>query len=103
MIGMTQRDKERLDQYLTQAPEDEDESPVWDGTDGEEAVARIDAEWERVNDKYGDPDDYEQDEQVADCFACPVCGNAEMDTLEWDRDGEAVTCTKCNTTYDPNA
>lgn len=45
----------------------------------------------------------EEIETVADCFACPACHNNEMDTLEWDRDGEAVTCTKCNTTYDPNA
>ena len=34
-------------------------------------------------------------------FACPVCGNRDMDTLVWNEDTDLVTCAKCGATYNP--
>lgn len=44
-------------------------------------------------------------ELVDEAFACPVCGNRDMDWLPWDEDengdAETVTCGRCGHTYDP--
>ena len=40
-------------------------------------------------------------ELVAECFACPTCGERDMDLLEWDADGEILTCRRCKTEYRP--
>lgn len=34
-------------------------------------------------------------------FACPVCGNRDMDLLPIDEETDTVTCAKCGHTYDP--
>jgi transcription elongation factor Elf1 len=34
-------------------------------------------------------------------FACPICGNRDMDTLVWNEDTDLVTCAKCGATYNP--
>ncbi len=39
---------------------------------------------------------------VAPVFACPGCGNCAMDLLEWDEFGELLTCSICDTTYQPS-
>lgn len=36
-------------------------------------------------------------------FACPTCGERDMDSLVWNDDGETVTCASCGETYDPLA
>ena len=44
-------------------------------------------------------------ELVAPIFACPCCGEREMDKLEWHfrvDHGEYVECTSCGANYDPN-
>lgn len=35
--------------------------------------------------------------------ACPECGEAQVDALVWDDDGEEVTCATCQRTYTPGA
>lgn len=44
-------------------------------------------------------------ELVDEAFACPVCGNRDMDYLPWDEDengdAETVTCGRCGHTYNP--
>jgi hypothetical protein len=37
---------------------------------------------------------------VAQTFACPHCGNRDMDSLVMD-DQDICTCHKCGTVYDP--
>ena len=34
-------------------------------------------------------------------FACPVCGNRDMDWLPIDEETDLVTCGRCGHTYDP--
>ena len=41
-------------------------------------------------------------ELVDAAFACPKCGNREMDWLPIDLDTEMVTCGRCGMTYDPS-
>ena len=38
-------------------------------------------------------------ELVPPCFACPKCGQREMDELICDDDGESVACQTCGTNY----
>ena len=38
-------------------------------------------------------------ELVPPCFACPKCGQREMDHLICDEDGESVACQTCGTNY----
>ncbi len=38
-------------------------------------------------------------ELVPPCFACPKCGQREMDNLICDDDGESVACQTCGTNY----
>ena len=38
-------------------------------------------------------------ELVPACFACPKCGQREMDNLICDDDGESVACQSCGTNY----
>jgi len=38
-------------------------------------------------------------ELVPPCFACPKCGQREMDHLICDEDGESVACQTCDTSY----
>jgi len=38
-------------------------------------------------------------ELVPPCFACPNCGQREMDNLICDDDGESVACQSCGTNY----
>ena len=40
-------------------------------------------------------------ELVDEAFACPVCGERDMDNLPIDEETEMVTCAKCGHTYDP--
>lgn len=40
-------------------------------------------------------------ELVDERFACPVCGNRDMDLLPIDEETDTVTCTKCGHIYDP--
>ena len=40
-------------------------------------------------------------ELVDEAFACPKCGNRDMDWLPIDEETELVTCGKCGHTYDP--
>ena len=40
-------------------------------------------------------------ELVDAAFACPKCGNREMDWLPIDEETELVTCAKCGATYNP--
>lgn len=40
-------------------------------------------------------------ELVDEAFACPQCGNRDMDTLPWNEDEDTVTCGRCGHTYDP--
>jgi len=41
----------------------------------------------------------ENAELVPPCFACPKCGQREMDELICDDDGESVACQSCGTNY----
>jgi transcription elongation factor Elf1 len=41
----------------------------------------------------------ENAELVPPCFACPKCGQREMDELICDDDGESVACQSCGTIY----
>jgi len=41
----------------------------------------------------------ENAELVPPCFACPKCGQREMDHLICDNDGESVACQSCGTSY----
>lgn len=41
----------------------------------------------------------ENAELVPPCFACPKCGQREMDHLICDDDGESVACQSCGTSY----
>ena len=41
----------------------------------------------------------ENPELVPPCFACPKCGQREMDELICDDDGESVACQTCGTNY----
>ncbi len=38
-------------------------------------------------------------ELVPPCFACPKCGQRDMDHLICDDDGESVECQTCGTSY----
>ena len=40
-------------------------------------------------------------ELVDAAFACPKCGNRDMDYLTIDDETELVTCGRCGHTYDP--
>lgn len=40
-------------------------------------------------------------ELVDEAFACPVCGERDMDNLPIDEETELVTCAKCGATYNP--
>lgn len=40
-------------------------------------------------------------ELVDEAFACPVCGNRDMDYLPIDEETDLVTCGCCGHTYDP--
>ena len=40
-------------------------------------------------------------ELVDEAFACPKCGNRDMDYLTIDDETELVTCGRCGHTYDP--
>ena len=42
-------------------------------------------------------------ELVDAAFACPKCGNREMDELPWNEEFDTVTCGKCGHAYDPSA
>lgn len=41
------------------------------------------------------------EERVAQCFACPVCGECRMDRLGWNKAGTVVSCCTCGVDYDP--
>ena len=41
----------------------------------------------------------ENAELVPPCFACPKCGQRDMDHLICDDDGESVACQSCGTNY----
>jgi len=45
---------------------------------------------------HGNPDD---SNLVPPNFACPGCGERDMDQLICDEDGESVACQKCGTSY----
>ena len=40
-------------------------------------------------------------ELVDEAFACPKCGNRDMDWLPIDEETDLVTCGRCGHTYDP--
>ena len=40
-------------------------------------------------------------ELVDERFACPKCGNRDMDWLPIDEETDLVTCGRCGHTYDP--
>lgn len=39
--------------------------------------------------------------EVESAFACPCCGERNMDRLVWSRDLEHVECITCGAWYDP--
>ena len=41
-------------------------------------------------------------EHVMIQYACPRCGNDEMDELVWIDDGDRVQCQKCGREYSPD-
>jgi len=41
----------------------------------------------------------ENPELVPTCFACPKCGQREMDNLICDDEGESIACQTCGTNY----
>jgi rubredoxin len=45
-----------------------------------------------------EPDGYDR---VAPGFACPSCGEDDIDSLVW-IDDDKVRCDSCGTVYDPN-
>ncbi len=42
-------------------------------------------------------------ELVDPAFACPNCGERQMDKLAWQHDGEYIKCATCGFCYDPEA
>ncbi len=44
-------------------------------------------------------DDQDEDE-VGDAFCCPICGQQDVDSLQW-IDDERVLCATCLTIYFP--
>lgn len=40
-------------------------------------------------------------ELVDAAFACPICGERDMDMLVWNEEDDTVTCGRCGHTYDP--
>lgn len=51
-----------------------------------------------TNNNHIEPEDYGR---VAPGFACPRCGEDDIDHLVW-IDDEKVRCDSCGTVYDPN-
>ena len=47
--------------------------------------------------------DIPETELVDAAFACPKCGERDMDQLPWNEDDDTVTCGRCGHTYDPSA
>lgn len=52
-----------------------------------------------MNSNNGQPPD---PNKVAPCFACPNCGEDDVDSLVW-IDDEQVRCARCGTVYHPNS
>ena len=43
----------------------------------------------------------EDEDIVTEGVICPECKEDRASLLEWDRDGESVTCASCGTVYVP--